>query len=257
MKKKWSLLLILGLATIVLAACGKSQSETKTPGTLTIGLEGTYAPYAYRKDGKLTGFEVELAKDTAKKMGMKPKFVTTGWDSLIAGLNSNSYDVIFNNMAENSKRKKQFRFSKPYVYSKSVIITKKDSKIKNYKDLKGQEVAAGTGTDNWNNAKKMGSTPVSSPDFQTSMNMINQGRVSAAVNSREAFEYWKKSHKDTDLTYKTIPNNVIKPDAIAPMMNKNSSALNKKMNKALDEERRDGTIKRLSIKYFGTDITNK
>lgn len=66
-----------------------------------------------------------------------------------------------------------------------------------------------------------------------------------------------KNHPKTDLTYQVIPSNVITPAAIAPMMNKNSKELNQKMNKALDEERRDGTMKRLSIKYFGTDITNK
>ncbi|EKK20252.1 transporter substrate-binding domain-containing protein [Fructilactobacillus florum] len=258
MKKKWSLLVMTGLTILGLTACGKTQTaETKTPKTLTVGLEGTYAPYSYRKDGKLTGFEVELAQKTAQRMGLKTKFVTTGWDSLIAGLNTNNYDVIFNNMAENPQRKKQFRFASPYAYSKSVIITKKDSKIKAPQDLKGQKVAEGTGTDNWNNAKKMGAQPVASPDFQTSMDMIDQGRVVAAVNSREAFEYWKKSHKSTDLVYKEVPNDVIKADVIAPMMNKKSSELNQKMNKALAAERRDGTLKQLSIKYFGTDITNK
>ncbi|ANZ57716.1 amino acid ABC transporter substrate-binding protein [Fructilactobacillus lindneri] len=257
MKKKLPLILMLGLITLVLAACGNQNSETKEKGTLTIGLEGTYPPYAYRQNGKLTGFEVELAKDTAKKMGLKPKFVTTGWDSLIQGINSQSYDVVFNNLAENPKRKKQFRFSKPYAYSKAIIITKKDSPIKNYKDLKGKKVAEGTGTDNWNNAVKLGAKPVASPEFQTSMDMIDDGRVQAAVNSKEDFVYWQKNHPKTDLTYQVIPSNVITPAAIAPMMNKNSKELNQKMNKALDEERRDGTMKRLSIKYFGTDITNK
>lgn len=96
-----------GLTILGLTACGKTQTaETKTPKTLTVGLEGTYAPYSYRKDGKLTGFEVELAQKTAQRMGLKTKFVTTGWDSLIAGLNTNNYDVIFNNMAENPQRKK-------------------------------------------------------------------------------------------------------------------------------------------------------
>ncbi|USS85463.1 transporter substrate-binding domain-containing protein [Fructilactobacillus myrtifloralis] len=257
MKKKWSLILMAGLSALVLAACGQKQAETKTPNTLTVGLEGTYAPYSYRQNGKLTGFEVDLAKETAKRMGLKPKFVTTGWDSLIAGLNSNNYDVIFNNMAENPDRQKKFRFATPYIYSKSILITKKDGSIKSAKDLKGKKVAEGTGTDNFNNAKKLGATPVASPDFQTSMDMIDQGRVVGAVNSREAFEYWKKSHQDTDLTYKEIPDSEIKTSAIAPMMNKKNAKLQAKMDKAIKSERKDGTLKRLSMKYFGTDITEK
>ncbi|USS90849.1 transporter substrate-binding domain-containing protein [Fructilactobacillus carniphilus] len=257
MKKKWPLILMAGLAAFVLAACGQKKAETKTPHVLTIGLEGTYAPYSYRQNGKLTGFEVDLAKETAKRMDLKPKFVTTGWDSLIAGLNSNNYDVVFNNLAENSERQKKFRFATPYVYSKSVIITKKNGAIKAPQDLKGKKVAEGTGTDNWNNAKKLGANPISSPEFQTSMDMINQGRVVGAVNSREAFEYWKKSHSNTDLTYIEIPENVTKPSAIAPMMNKKNAKLQAKMDKAIQSERKDGTLKRLSLKYFGTNITEK
>ncbi|USS89522.1 transporter substrate-binding domain-containing protein [Fructilactobacillus cliffordii] len=257
MKKKWSLILMAGLAALVLAACGQKQAETKTPHVLTVGLEGTYAPYSYRQNGKLTGFEVDLAKETAKRMGLKPKFVTTGWDSLIAGLNSNDYDVVFNNMAENPDRQKKFRFATPYVYSKSIVITKKDGTIKSAKDLKGKKVAEGTGTDNWNNAKKLGANPITSPAFQTSMDMIDQGRVAAAVNSREAFEYWKKSHPDTDLTYFEIPTSEVKASKIAPMMNKKNAKLQAKMDKAIQSERKDGTLKRLSMKYFGTNITDK
>ncbi|MGO3548730.1 MAG: transporter substrate-binding domain-containing protein, partial [Paucilactobacillus nenjiangensis] len=92
--KKWfkiAAIAALGLLlTITLTACGKSSSsdsvQLKTKGTLTVGLEGTYAPYSYREDGKLKGFEVELARDVAKKMGYKVKFVPTKWDSLIAGV---------------------------------------------------------------------------------------------------------------------------------------------------------------------------
>lgn len=257
MKKKLGLLLTIGLAAMVLVACGSksNQADTKTPGTLTIGMEGTYAPYAYRdKNGKLTGFEVELARETAKRMGLKPKFVTTGWDSLIAGLGSNQYDVIFNDMWVNPARKKQFRYATPYIYSKSVLISKPGLKLD---DLKGKTIAAGTGTENWTTAEKLGAKVVAAPDFQTDMDMINQGRADGAVNSEAAFNYWKKSHKDSDLTYQVIPDKYIKIEPIAPMLNKKSTKLTKEMDKALKAEQKDGTIKKLSIKYFGKDLTHE
>ncbi|POH11357.1 amino acid ABC transporter substrate-binding protein [Fructilactobacillus sanfranciscensis] len=257
MKKKLGLLLTIGLSALLLVACGNKskQADTKTPGTLTIGMEGTYAPYAYRaKDGKLTGFEVELARDTAKRMGLKPKFVTTGWDSLIAGLGSNQYDVIFNDMWVNPARKKQFRYATPYIYSKSVLISKPGLKMSN---LKGKTIAAGTGTENWTTAEKLGAKVVAAPDFQTDMGMINQGRADGAVNSEAAFNYWKKSHKDTGLTYQVIPYKYIKIEPIAPMLNKKSTKLTKEMNKALKAEQKDGTIKKLSLKYFGKDLMHE
>ena len=73
------------------ASSSQVNSELKQKGELTIGLEGTYSPFSYRKDGKLTGFEVDLGKAVAKEMGLKAKFVPSKWDSLVAGLGSGLY----------------------------------------------------------------------------------------------------------------------------------------------------------------------
>ncbi|MQS76590.1 transporter substrate-binding domain-containing protein [Companilactobacillus halodurans] len=261
MKKRIALILTTVVALIlVLTGCSSNKSansDTKKAGTLTIGLEGTYAPYSYREDGKLKGFEVDLGKDIAKKLDLKAKFVPTKWDSLIAGLNSKTFDVVLNNVAENASRKKQYIFSTPYIYSKSVVITKDGTGITSVDDIKGQKIAAGTGTDNYNHAKHFGADVVPSSDFQTSMSMIDEGRVKGAFNSREAFLTWKKDHKNTDLKYITIPNKELAPSKIAPIFNKNSTHLRGRVNKAIKELYKDGTMKKLSMKYFGEDITKK
>ena len=103
-KKLWFLLPLVALVTFTLTACTSASSDTSknsdvtaeliNKNELTIGLEGTYAPFSYRKDGKLEGFEVELGKALAKKIGVKAKFVPTQWDSLIAGLGSQKFDQL-------------------------------------------------------------------------------------------------------------------------------------------------------------------
>jgi len=260
MKKKIALILTTLVALVlVLTGCSsnKNASDTKTKGTLTIGLEGTYAPYSYRENGKLDGFEVEYGKAVAKKLGLKAKFVPTKWDSLIAGLNSKTFDVVINNVAENASRKKAYIFSEPYIYSKSVVITKDGSGINSVDDIKGQKIAAGTGTDNYNHAKHFGATVVPATDFQTAMSMIDQGRVKGAFNSKEAFLTWKKDHKSTDLKYIEIPASKLPVSEIAPIYNKKSTKLSKEVTKATKELYKDGTMKKLSVKYFGEDITKK
>jgi len=261
MKKRIALIVTTILALVlVLTGCSSKKSassDTKTAGTLTIGLEGTYAPYSYRENGKLDGFEVEFGKDIAKKLGLKAKFVPTKWDSLIAGLNAKTFDVVINNVAENPSRQKQYLFSTPYIYSKSVIITKDGTGIKSIDDIKGQKIAAGTGTDNFNHAKEFGAETVPATDFQTAMSMIEQGRVKGAFNSKEAFLTWKKDHKNTDLKYIEIPASKLPVSKIAPIYNKKSTNLSKKVTKATKELYKDGTMKKLSIKYFGEDITKK
>lgn len=243
-----------------LAACGKQTSSTQpqlvSKGTLTVGLEGTYAPYSYRQNGKLTGFEVELAQQLAKKMGYKVKFVPTKWDSLIAGVGAKKFDLAINDIAMTPERKKAYRFSDPYIYSKSALIMKKDDQaIKQVGDIKGQKIAAATGTANADNVKKFGGQNVSSTDFATAMSLVREGRVAAAMNSKEAFLYYQKSTGASDLKYQEIPTSKIKEQPIGILMGKNNAGLQKKVNKALAELRKDGTLTRLSEKYFDGDIT--
>lgn len=149
------------------------KSELKTPDTLTIGLEGTYAPFSYRKDGKLQGFEVELGKAVAKKMGLKAKFVPTKWDSLIAGLGAKKFDVVMNNIAQTPERQKKYLFSDPYISSHSVMIVKENSSLKTLKSIKGHKFAAGVGTNNATLVKKYGGITV---DDRTGHDQARPGR---------------------------------------------------------------------------------
>lgn len=145
--KTWKKITIAIIALIVagfgIFAWANSVSNDKkadtSKKTLIIGLEGTYAPYSYRKDGKLTGFEVELGKAVAKEMGMKAKFVPTKWDSLVAGLGTGKFDLIMNDMTPTPERAKHYDYSIPYIKSRSILIVPASSKIKELKKLKVKE----------------------------------------------------------------------------------------------------------------------
>lgn len=251
-------------AGVVLAACSSNskssskdsyKSELNQKGTLTIGLEGTYSPYSYRKDGKLTGFEVELGNKLAKEMGLKAKFVPTKWDGLVAGLGSNKYDVVLNNITATPARAKSYIFSKPYIYSRYALITRQgDDSIKTLKDVKGKKLAEGTGTNNELVAKQNGATIVPSGDFVTSLSLIRQKRVDATVNAREAWYSYKKTNSTEGLVYHDVSSEK-EPAKIVGLFNKKSTKLRSETNKALKTLRADGTLKKLSQKYFGADIT--
>lgn len=230
------------------------NSELKNKGELTIGLEGTYSPYSYRKDGKLTGFEVELGKDIAKKMGLKAKFVPTKWDSLIAGLGSGKYDVVMNNITQTPERAKQYNFSTPYIKSRFVLIVPSNSKIKNLKQIKGKKIVAGTGTNNANVAKKYGAKLVANGDFASAVAMVKQGRADGEINSREAWYSYSKKHSTKGLKAIDVSSEQ-KPAKISALFNKKDTAIQSSYNKALKELQKDGTVKKLSEKYFGADIT--
>ncbi|KPN79385.1 L-cystine ABC superfamily ATP binding cassette transporter, binding protein [Apilactobacillus kunkeei] len=247
----------------ILASCGNSsnsknyKSEVTNSGKLTIGLEGTYAPYSYRKDGKLQGFEVDLAKAVAKKLDLKANFVQTKWDSLIAGLGSNRYDAVMNNMTVTPQREKLYSFSDPYAYSYYTLITKSNSKMMSIKDIKGMNIVDGAGTDNAVVAKKFGAMVSSTPDNSTGYQLIQQGRADGTVNSVPAWKYFAKHNSTKGLKEIDVPTKLQAPAETSIMLNKSSKALTKKINQALAELRKDGTMKKLSMKYFGSDITTK
>lgn len=265
--KKWVKRIgIFGLGLLVavtLTACGKQSSNSnkpqlKTSGTLTIGLEGTFAPYSYRENGKLTGFEVELGKAIAKKAGLKAKFVPTKWDSLIAGVGDRKFDVVLNDVTITKARQKHYDFATPYIYSKTVLITKKNNTdIKSIDDIKGKKIAVGTGTDNAVQAKKYGADILSSSQFSDTLALIKQGRAEGTLNSREAFLAYLKDNPKADLKYQVVPTSKVKAAKIAPLISKDNPGLKKKINKAIKELRADGTLKKLSNKYFTSDITEK
>ncbi|EEI19462.1 transporter substrate-binding domain-containing protein [Lentilactobacillus hilgardii] len=265
---KRSLLVVgIALAGVALTACGSSsssskngtyRSELKQSKQLTIGLEGTYPPYSYRKDGKLTGFEVELGKAVAKKLGVKANFVPTKWDSLIAGLGSGKYDVVLNNITQTPERRKQYLFSKPYVYSRYVLITRSGSNaIKTTADIKDKKFAEATGSDNELIAKKFGAVIVPQEQFQTSLDLIKQGRAQGAINAESALLTYAKDNSIKGLKYRLLKDSEQKPAKISGLFNKKSPKLKNKFNKVLDQLRKDGTLKRLSQKYFSKDITTK
>ncbi len=270
--KKWLKavsLTILGLAlTVTLTACGNSSSSKSSTsstssqlklqksGTLTIGLEGTFQPYSYRKDGKLTGFEVDLGKAVAKKLGLKAKFVPTKFDSLIAGLDVDKYDVVINDIADTAQRKQKYLFSTPYIYSKSELAVKKGSSINKITDIKGKKVAQTTTSNNATDAKRLGATVTPTDGFQQSIDLVNQGRVAGTINSREAFYAYLKQNPKASLKF-ISGGSEIKTQKIGAIVTKKHASLQKQLSKAIQELRQDGTLKKLSNKYFGGNVTNQ
>lgn len=251
------LLAVAPAATPTHAASKAVTAELNKKGTLQIGLEGTYQPYGYHEDGKLIGYEVEIGKAVAKKMKLKPVFVETQFDSLIAGLNVNKYDLVLNDMAVTKQRKAKYRFTTPYIYSKSELAVKKGNKdIKKITDIKGKKMAQTASSNNATDARNLGASIVSSSGFEQSIELVEQGRADGTINSVEAFGAYLKQKPNAKI--KLISGgSKLETQEIAGMLNKKDKNLNKSVNKALKSLQKDGTLKKISQKYFGTDVTKK
>nr|WP_125982724.1 transporter substrate-binding domain-containing protein [Loigolactobacillus iwatensis] len=270
MKKIWKLAQVALVGLLVAAGVSYATTPTQAAslsnaakkelnqkGTLKIGLEGTFQPYSYSDKGKLTGYEVELGRDLAKQMGLKPVFVQTQFDSLIAGLNGSKYDIILNNMAKNPTRTAKYNFTSPYIYGKSEIAVKKSNKsIKKAKDIKGKKMAQTASSNNATDAQRLGATIVSSSGFEQSIELVEQGRADGTINSVDAFGAYLKQKPKANIKLIKADSS-IKTQQIGGMLNKKDKNLTKATNKALKTLRKNGTLKKLSVKYFGQDVTKK
>ncbi|WP_345800076.1 amino acid ABC transporter substrate-binding protein [Microbacterium sp. AZCO] len=226
-----------------------------TPGTLTVATEGTYRPFSYHDDGSgdLTGFDVEIITAVADKLGLEVKFQETQWDAIFAGLDAGRSDVIANQVSINDERKAKYLFSEPYTISPGVIVVKEgDDSIKSFDDLAGKTTAQSL-TSNWYElAQSSGANVQAVEGWAQAVALLEQGRVDATVNDNLTFLDYEKTNGPSGLK---IAAETDDPAQNAFAFTKKKQSLVDAVDKALDELREDGTLAKISDKYFGADVT--
>ena len=130
MKKiTWLTTVLFILATFILGACGKKKEASglaaiKEKGQLIVGLDDTFAPMGFKDDkGEIVGFDIDLAKEVAKRIGVEAVFKPSEWSGIVFELKSKNIDVVWNGMTITEDRKKEINFSKPYMNNNQIIVT--------------------------------------------------------------------------------------------------------------------------------------
>ncbi|WP_454731114.1 MULTISPECIES: transporter substrate-binding domain-containing protein [Cupriavidus] len=228
----------------------------KQAGVLRIGVEGTYPPFNYRgANNQLDGFDVDVARGVASRLGVKPEFITTEWSGIIAGLQAGKFDVIVNQVAVTPARRQVLDFSTPYVYSAAQLIQRKDDKrqFKSLEDLKGKKLGVSLGSNYNELAKSVDGIDVRTyPGAPEYLRDLAAQRVDAALNDRLMVGYLIKT-----------ANLPLRPGAIvegggsevAIPFRKDNPKFAQAIDRALEDMRKDGSLARLSAKWFGGDVT--
>jgi L-cystine transport system substrate-binding protein len=253
---------------MVLSGCSTGSSTPSTSsastgalaavqkaGVLTIGTEGTYRPFTYHDggSGKLIGYDVEVAEAVAKELGVKAKFEETQWDAIFAGLEAHRFDVIANQVSITPEREAKYEFSKPYTVSTGVIVVKSsDDKISSFDDLKGVSVAQSLTSSWYTLAQKSGAEIQAVEGWAQSVANVKTGRVEATLNDKLT---WLDFKKQGDASGLKVAAETTDSSKNAFAFAKGSGTLVKAVNKALDSLRADGTLKKISEKYFGDDVS--
>lgn len=250
---------LLAVASLFLLAAGPALADpaldrVKAAGTLRVGVEGTYPPFTFHDaSGELTGFDVDVAREIAKRLGVKVAFLEGRWDGLIAGVDAGRYDAVINEVGITDARKAKYDFSEPYIVSKAALIVRGDNTaIKDFPDLKGK-TSAQTLTSNFGKiAERYGASLIGTDGFDQSIALVLQRRADATVNDSLSYFDFHKHKPDADVKIVAL-----QPDADASgvLLPKGSPDLVAAVNRAIDGMKADGTYAALSNKYFGTDVS--
>jgi cystine transport system substrate-binding protein len=258
--KKTKILAVAGLAllaTVTLAACGASSSKSDSAAdkkVLKVGTEGTYAPFSYHNDkDQLVGYDVEVAKAVGKKIGYTVKFEESPWDSMLAAFDANQTDVVFNQATINDERKEKYLVSEPYSVSHVALITTKDNtEIKDFSDIKGKKAAQSTSSNFGIMAEKEGATLVTADGFSKAAELVINGQADVTLNDDVSFYDYLKQKPKANLKIQTVSDDT---SEVAALLHKKDTKLLKKINTAIKELHDDGTLTKLSEKYFDKDIS--
>jgi arginine/lysine/histidine transporter system substrate-binding protein len=255
MKKVMGLLLIMILAVGVLAACGeKKESNEGDKKTLVMATSADYAPFEYiesDKSDEIIGFDVDLAKAIAGKLGYEVEVKDMDFGGLIQALKSGQADFVLSGMTPTEKRKKNVDFSDIYYSAQHMVISKKENGIATVEDLEGKTVGVQLGSIQEGKAEEINET--------VAIKVENRNRIPELIQELKAGRFDAIIIEDTvakgyldkeaDLTSFTVSDDP--EEAGSAIAFPKDSDLTEKFNKELQEMKENGELQELIVKWFG------
>ncbi|MGY0375047.1 amino acid ABC transporter substrate-binding protein [Clostridium sp. JNZ J1-5] len=277
MKKIGVILLVFIMGLTLLVGCGKESAASNSKGTagtetksdnsletvkqagkLVVGLDDAYPPMEFRDEkNNLVGFDIDLANEIGKKLGVKVEFMTTEWNGILLALQSKKFDMIISGLSITEERKKSIAFSEPYVMGGQVIAVKAgNDSIKTLADLKGKKVgcqmgstgqkAAETNLKDIKELRKYGK-------ITEAFSELSIGRVDAVIMDAQVGGYYIAKKPGEFVVLKEM----VSEEPMGVGFKKEDKQLQNAIQKAIDELKADGTLSKLSVKWFGFDAYKK
>ena len=237
---------------------GDLLSTIQSRGTLIVALEGAWQPWSFHDESDtLVGYDGEVSRAIAEKLGVEPEYVESDWDSLFAGMDAGRYDMVCNGVEVTEERSKTYDFTTPYGYIHTALAVKKDNdSITSFEDLDGKTTANSLASTYMELAESYGATVQGIDTLEETIQLLTAGRIDATLNADVSFYDYLNVHPDAD--FKLVAFTEEASHVAIPLRKGDETAtLLEAINNAIEELRADGTLSELSEKYFGQDISSE
>jgi polar amino acid transport system substrate-binding protein len=264
--KHFSITALMALVVLVLlSGCSgvggdDSMKDIKQKGVIVLGLDGNFPPMGFRDAaGEIGGFDIDLAKEAAKRLGVTIKPQPLAWDGIIQSLNKKDIDVIWNGLTITEERSRQIGFSKPYLENRQIIVVKAGSAIATKADLAGKVVGLQKGSSSVTALEADAPTKASLkevrqfPDNVVALMDLAAGRVDAVVVDEIIGRFYLAKKPGE---YQVLAEDFGK-ESYGVGFRAADKAFGAELDRVLDEMKKDGSAGEISQKWFGEDIVLK
>lgn len=260
LKKVLLLFVLVIFSGNILTACASSSADNATSSQqkVKIGVTATYIPWCYQKDGVLQGYEIDVWNEIASRSGFEVEFVPAKFSGLFGMLDAGQIDSIGQQISITTEREEKYDFSEPYAYSSYSFIVKEDSTYNDVQDLKDKKVGVGLGGNGERTLRALNEEYglnleiVTFDGAASSLNDVNLDRLDASWMGTVAADV---SIEESGFPLRTFDPGYVSEINAYPFKKGSDAELLEKTNTALSSMREDGTLKKLSEKWFNRDIT--
>jgi polar amino acid transport system substrate-binding protein len=265
MNKRAFWMVACAMAALVVTGCGKKEEPVTAAvapapvvaKAIVIGLDDNFPPMGFRDEkNELVGFDIDLAKEAGKRLGVEVTFKPIDWSAKESELNSNRIDVLWNGLTITEERKANILFTKPYLENHQIVVVTDKSPITNKAELAGKVLGVQDGSSAVDAVQRDEATAKSIKELKkfgdnvTALMDLSAGRLDAVVVDEVVGRYYTGKKPGE---YRVLEENFGTED-YGVGVRKDDTELAAKLDKALDDMRADGTAATISTKWFGKDI---
>lgn len=269
-KSVWLLILVL-MPALILGGCqGETQrandqdtwARIQRRGKVIVGLDDSFVPMGFReRNGKLVGYDIDLAREVFKQYGLKVDFQTIDWSMKETELKNGTIDLIWNGYSATPERAQKVAFSRPYLLNHQVLVTKKAAQIKDFNGMTGKVLGVQSGSTGQTDLdahpkllkdKIKDHSPILYDTFPNAFIDLNANRIQGILMDEVYANYYIQHQKDSH-AYRTFVNSQMGTDYFVVGMRKGDRTLLKRVNEGLLRLQKNGRLRALNQKWFGTD----